>query len=470
MRTRLVAIFMLLGGLIVIALGIPLGTVVSYSTGQRLFLDRATDTERFASEAARALYANRPALLRSSMDRFREVYGIRVAVVDIEYKLVASGGGIRLDDPEVRTAFDEAVAGNTHRDEELITPWSPRTFRTSERVLVDGEPRGAVIMESPTYPARMHVLRYWLLILLGGLLFLGIAELLSIPLARWFLRPVRRMDAATVEYTAAVLAGRPLSDTGVGGGPPELRRLADSVFTMAEALAKAMHAQREFVADASHQLRNPLTALQLRLVAMREALPEEDLPAADAAAAEIERLSRTLDDLLVMARAEQDSGTPEPVRVGAVFEARIAAWRAAAQASSVNLRGSCATEASVRVHRDGLDIALDALLDNAVKFTEPGTEVELAAWEESGPEAAVVVIEVRDHGPGLRAGELERATDRFWRSRRDQNVAGSGLGLAIVERLVRRSQGTIEVRNRAEGGLVVRLTLPASGDQSLVER
>lgn len=457
---------MLLGCLIVVALGVPLGATVSYSKAQRLFGDRFSITSRTATVADRVLLEHRPELLQSRLARLNQIDGTASVLLDREYRPVVGAGDIRLEDPNVRRLFRMAVTARQQRPSGFVTPWSPRHVLTIQRVMVEGEVRGALLLRSPTGNARARVLGYWLLIALGGLLFLGIGLLLSVPFARWFLRPLRRMETATVEYTSAVLAGRSVTDAEIGG-PPELRRLADSVFAMAQELARAMRVQRDFVADASHQLRNPLTALKLRLAGLRAGLAPEQLPTADAAAAEIDRLTRTLDELLVMARAEQ-GGEAEPVAVAASIGSRVAAWRGAAQAREVVLHERCASSASVLVPGGGLATVLDALLDNAVKFTEPGSTVEVVAADE--PARAAVRIEVRDRGPGLRATELERATDRFWRSRRDQNLAGSGLGLAIVEQLVRRASGTVSVRNREGGGLVVAIELPLlATDESAAE-
>jgi signal transduction histidine kinase len=165
-----------------------------------------------------------------------------------------------------------------------------------------------------------------------------------------------------------------------------------------------------------------------------------------------------------MARAQSDTVPPVEVDVGSVVKAKLAEWQVVGAARDVLLvldgePGGLAV-APVR----GLETMLDALLDNALKFTEPGTAVTVDVRRSDGQ----VSIAVRDHGPGMRPGELERATDRFWRSPTHHNVVrGSGLGLAIVARTVERVDGAIRLDLPDGGGLRVTVTLPAAtGGQS----
>lgn len=466
MRTRLLGIVGLLGALMVICLGLPLGISVADSEQQKVFVDRLAGASKLASDAQRVLIEDNPSLLAPSLARLEEVYGQQSAVFGPNGNLlVGSPSKVDSRDPMVASALGAALAGRLPDTGDLLLPWPARPLVMARPVLVDGEMRAAVVTVSSTHNARMRVLRYWVLITVGAVLVFTVGLLLSLPVARWFLRPVRLMDEATEEVATAVIAGEPVPRFSPGSGPPELRRLSISVFTMADRVAAALVAQRAFVADASHQLRNPLTALKLRLSNLRDEVPSDVLPQADAAAAEVDRLTHILDELLAMARAESDGAPTEEVDAAAVADARLHAWRSAADAGDVRLERTGDATATVRIQPAGLEAVFDALLDNAVKFTDSATTVQVGV----AAVADTVSVTVADEGPGLRAEELERATDRFWRSARDQNVPGSGLGLAIVHRIVDRAGGHVSVRN-ADRGLLVEVTLPRVLDQQRADQ
>ena len=181
-----------------------------------------------------------------------------------------------------------------------------------------------------------------------------------------------------------MVSGRDVEPVGEGGGPPELRQLGRSFDKMAASVSGALAAQRAFVADASHQLRNPLTALKIRLGNLDGHVVDEPA-AADLEAARVDagRLHQILDDLLAMARAEA-SGQLVPVVLDEVVADRVADWSAVGAARDVRLATSGLGDAlAVHVPPRGIDTILDALLDNALKFTAPHTEV-LVGIEKDG--------------------------------------------------------------------------------------
>jgi signal transduction histidine kinase len=275
---------------------------------------------------------------------------------------------------------------------------------------------------------------------------------------RWVLRPVQRLDEATAHLGAAVVKGEEVDPIGASGGPPELRSLSSSFDQLAATVSDTLAAQRAFVADASHQLRNPLTALRLRLGNLAGHLTPEAVEHQTAAIAEADRLGRILDELLAMARAESGSVEPVEVDVDQVVKQRVSGWQAVARHRNVSLVLAGERGGRALVPPRGLEAILDALLENALKFTGDGTLVEVEVRRAEG----MVSVSVRDHGPGLKPDELARATDRFWRSREHQNVHGTGLGLAIVRRIVERVSGNVVVSTPEGGGLLVRIEVPAS--------
>nr|WP_269205062.1 HAMP domain-containing sensor histidine kinase [Motilibacter aurantiacus] len=272
--------------------------------------------------------------------------------------------------------------------------------------------------------------------------------------ARWVLRPVDELDGVA----HAIANGRLDARTPAHDGPPELRRLALAFNDMADHVEAYVEQQRAFVADASHQLRNPLSALLLRIEGLGLELPEgcqEDL---EQARDEGRRLTVLLDDLLALARAERSVAAPEPVALAPLVAARADCWQVVADSRELGIDVRTQADAYAVLDPTAFASALDAVIDNALKFSPAGATVTLRV-ECAGGRCGVAVL---DEGPGLAADEVGRATDRFWRSPGHQNVPGSGLGLAIARALLERSGGRLTVANRPEGGLAVTVDAPAA--------
>lgn len=500
MRTRLLATVLSLVVLVLLGLGVPLASIVASSEQQQLFLDRLTVTSRLASLAQRPLLDGNPDTLSEVLQRYEDVYRIVAVVVDQDGRLVAwSSPRPQLTDPGLVADINKALAGRRPEPGELLLPGNGRSLVLAEPVLVDGEVRGAAVTISPTGQLHLRELAWWGVIGAGGLLALFLATLLALPVVRWILRPIRELDEATGRVASAVAGGAEFAPVAADTGPPELRKLVRSFDHMAATVVDILAAQRAFVADASHQLRNPLTALQIRLSNLDDQVESQGTEDFEAAVAETRRLRQVLEELLALARAESASADPVVIDAGATLAERVAAWRAVAVAGNVELHLDTEPELYVLAVPRAVDGVLDALLDNALKFTAEHhrARAERASAGSPSPDAAVsdaavsdaalsdaadtpeatesdnsvevtarrtgdtVLIGVRDHGPGLDSAELARATDRFWRSPDHQNVSGSGLGLAIVRRVVERSGGSMRLDLPDDGGLRVSIELPA---------
>jgi signal transduction histidine kinase len=457
-RSRLLGIVLALVVLVLLGLGLPLGRGVAAAEQQDLFLDRLTDTSRFASVAQQTLIDDQPKLLEPAMRRYEEVYGIAVVLLDRDRNvLAASREDVDLTAEGVPDMVAGALVGRLPSSPPVLMPWDDEQLVLAEPVLIGGEVRGAVVTFSPTDKTRTRVLIWWSVLLTGSALVLSLAVLAALPLVRWTLRPVQRLDDATGKLLAAVVSGRPVTPVGSSSGPPELRQLSRSFDQMAANVGDALAAQRAFVADASHQLRNPLTALKLRLSNLEGHVDAEAEVHQVAALAEADRLNRILDELLSMARAESSSVDPVVVDVDRAVAGRLSAWQPAAAAKNVHLVLDGEPGGTALAPPRGVEAILDALLDNAFKFTREDTLVHVDVRRRDG----WVKISVRDEGPGLEPEELERATDRFWRSQAHQNVSGSGLGLSIVRRVVERVDGEVVLESPEDGGLTVVVTIPA---------
>jgi signal transduction histidine kinase len=470
-RSRLLTVVLSLVALVLLGLGIPLASSLAGGEQQGLFLDRLTMTARLASLVQRPLLDGHPETVAPVLQRYDDVYGVRAVVLDQDG---VPGAWTRtaptLSDPTVQADLNVALAGRQPERVGVLLPWQNRPLVLAEPVMVDGEVRGAVVTVSPTDALRGRMLALWAAVLVGGLLALGLAVLLALPVVRWILRPVRRLEEATGRVATAVIEGAPCLPVEVDTGPPELRKLARSFDDMATSVSDAFAAQRAFVADASHQLRNPLTALHIRLSNLDGMITPDGVEDYAAAVAENRRLRAVLDELLALARTESGADELVVTEVSAVLDERVDAWRAVAAARDIELRLDAPDGLDVLAAPRAVDATLDALLDNALKFTAGHDRADASVEVTARREGDGVIIAVRDHGPGLEPAELARATDRFWRGARHQNVSGSGLGLAIVRRIVERSGGSLRLDLPDGGGLRVSIELPAAPDHGEVAR
>jgi len=458
-RSRLLPVVLFLVMLVLLGLGIPLALSISGSDQQQMFLDRLTVTERLASLAQRPLLDDQYDELAKTLQRYSDVYGITSAVSDQDGALRASAPTApQLSQPAIAAALNDALAGRQPEAGAVFLPWDSDPMVLAEPVMVDGEVRGAVVTVSPTDALRARVLDRWAVVAVGGLLALGLAILLALPVVRWILVPIHRLDEAAGRVAEAVAGEATFSPVALSTGPPELRQLARSFDGMAGTVADVLAAQRAFVADASHQLRNPLTALSIRLRNLEGMVDSDAVEDYAETISETQRLNEVLDSLLALARAEATPTTPVPIDASAALRDRVEAWRPVAAARDVLLDPDIPNGLSILAVPRAVDNILDALLDNAVKYTAGADDprVEVAARRAGD----MVSIAVRDNGSGLDEAQLARATDRFWRSPAHQNISGSGLGLAIVKHIVDRSGGTLRTDLPADGGLRVTVELP----------
>jgi signal transduction histidine kinase len=187
-------------------------------------------------------------------------------------------------------------------------------------------------------------------------------------------------------------------------------------------------------------------------------VPAETREAPGAALEEVDRLAAVLDALLALARTEGRPPGTVAMRVDPVLEERVATWSVLAEHEGLHLRRSGPGGLVVRSDPVTVATVLDAVLDNAVKYSPPGGDVELTTARVEG----VVEVAVRDHGPGLGPEDLGRATERFWRGNGDggSGPPGSGLGLAIAARGAERAGAELALELPDDGGLRVVLRWP----------
>jgi two-component system sensor histidine kinase MprB len=286
-------------------------------------------------------------------------------------------------------------------------------------------------------------------ILLGVLLVgIGVAAGLGLLVARSALRPVAELTRAVEDVTRT----RDLARRIELSGSDEVARLAGGFNTMLAALQESVLSQRQLVADASHELRTPLTSIRTNVEVLARAddlpAPERDRLLADLTA-QSEELSSLVDDLVELARGNQEPDAVEDVRLDEIVE------RAVRRAASHSPQIAFATRVEpslVRASPDRVDRAVRNLLDNAAKWSSPGAEVEVAVSEG--------VVTVRDHGPGIEPADLPHVFDRFYRAPSARGLPGSGLGLSIVRQVAESHHGSVSAENAEDGGACFTLRLP----------
>jgi signal transduction histidine kinase len=309
---------------------------------------------------------------------------------------------------------------------------------------------GAAVLSRSTDPMHDRIIDMWAWLGVTGVGALAAAVVTAVWLARWVGRPLRLVDVAAGKLGEGALQAR-APDVG---GPPEVRRLAATFNTMAARTEALVHGHRAVVADVSHQLRTPLTALRLKLDLLAADAQPQTAAELSGAQVEIERLSRLVDGLLAVARAEHSVPRPVPVPVADVIVERVAAWEPVAQERGVWLTAECRPGATASLGEGDLEQVLDNLVANALDAAPEGGTVRVTAARQGDS----VLVRVADDGPGMTAAARENAFRRFG----VPNASGTGLGLAIVHRLVTANGGTAELAGTPGGGLTVLLRLPAA--------
>ena len=442
MRRRLLVVLLLFSATAVTAFALPLLSSTAAERTQRFVISRTADLDRFAALAT----GDREAL-STEITAFTALYAEPVLVVDGQRQVVARSGDLSPDDPALSEAVDAALRNQPAAPVPTVHPWSRSTVVFARPVGTGTGVAGVVVLRASTDRAASDVAVGWAWVLAGALAAgLGCVAL-ALVVSRWLLRPLAELEGGV----RAVTSGQRRAHVPSSSGPRELRALSESFNRMSDAVSEAADQQRRLIADTSHQLRNPLAALRLRMdVLSAQVGPDGTYRAA---VAEVERLESLLDGLLALATAESTAtevaaGGREPALadLGAVVADRADFWSATAEIP---------TGLAILVRCPESDVAqvLDVLLDNAVKHGGGG-HVTLGADRAAG----TAWLEVADHGPGLPPDQLALATTRFWRG--GATTRGTGLGLAIADRVATARGGTLSLGTADPHGLRARLTLP----------
>ncbi len=393
--------------------------------------------------------ARRPALQRLTDASAASVRG-RVIVVDGRGRLIADSSGAAsgrsyASRPEIRAALEGRAEQITRHSQTL----GADILATAVPVLEHGQPHGAVrVTQSVAAVSRAVRTSILDLAALAGVVLL-LALVAAALIAQQIARPIRRLDRA-----AHNVSGGDLDVAVPVEGTTEQRSLARAFNEMTQRIKRLLRVQQDFVADASHQLRTPLTGLRLRLESLTDRFRGDDRVAAEleASMAEIDRLALIVDELLILSRAGEHELPGAEIELAEVASRAIERWRDLARERGIALEvGGAGEPAVVWCAGPDLDRSIDSLVENALRYSPGGSTVTIEVGAER--------IEILDEGPGLEAGEEEVVFDRFRRgSAGRRGPSGTGLGLSIARELTRQWGGDVTLSAREGGGVRAKIS------------
>ena len=453
LRARLIAAFGYVLVLVIVALAVPLSLNLSKRVDAEIRAEAAGQAQLVAASAGGRL-DDPDELVRLAEDA-SESLGGRVVVVDARGRLLAdsAGEGLESESYATRPEIARALRGETSQGERRSDDLDQDLLFTAVPVVNEGRTVGAVRVTQSIDAVNDEVRNDTLALVGVGvialLLGLGVAALLANSLAR----PLTALAA-----TARRIGRGDLDARAEVTGPAEQREVAAAFNDMTERLSRAVAAQREFVANASHQLRTPLTGLKLRLEAAGlragDAELEHELAAAER---EADRLAKLLDELLTLANEAERPATGTRISLRECAEAAHERWRGRSEQGGHALALADGPDAHVIASAHDLAIVLDNLVENALNYSPEGTTVTIE-WSTASGRAWLAVL---DEGPGVTGDE--HLFERFYRGEAGRHgPSGTGLGLAIVETLARRWGGTARIENRPGGGARAEVDLPAA--------
>jgi signal transduction histidine kinase len=438
-RRRLLLALVGLTAAILVGAVIPLGLRAS-AHDYSAYVEDAQSQTRTAAAAAEEWLSDHLAGSGLSQDLARAAHsGDGLAILSPDGSVIRTAGP--------RVAVPRRLIIQADRSGTLVTDVFHDRVLVVMPVRSAGQTAGIVALLRPTERLEYGLRTFWLTLVLIALIALAAAVLIALGLSRWAARPLAVLDTAARTLGDGDLSAR----AATVACPAEFRPLADTFNTMAARLETLVHGHRAVIEDVSHQLRTPLAALRLRLYLLAHESGESG-PDLAGALGEVARLSRLVDGLLAVARAENATPATMPVRADQVISERIAAWAPVAAEQGIRITSPDMPPASALLADDYLEQILDNLIANALEAAGAGNRVTVSAT--ATPQHVQVVV--ADNGPGMTQDEMDRAFRRFTGSA----PGGSGLGLAIVDRLASSSGGSARLTRTVGGGLTVTVDLP----------
>lgn len=452
MRARLTLILYVPSLLLLLVLGGGFVTSLAQADQQRVYVAKLRDASYLTIAARESLRAEDSELIDDDLARYQEVYGSQAAVITSAGEVWASNGA------DLDRVLEQVGARGGRRSEleSTILPWHIDDVVIVEPVYEGGDQVASVVTITDVHHVAGEIWRNWALLLGVALLLVGLAHVAARRTADWVLTPVRRVNRAMSRIGSGQLGARIPESVG----PPELRDVTARFNEMAGRVQHLVHKQREFVHNASHELRNPLTALSLRVEGLALSGPADQAEEVNAVRAETVRLRQILDALLLLADDAPLEDDVACLDLVGLLDERAETWRLLAPDRTVAWAPPAAPVRAV-ANPAAVECALDTVIDNALKFS-PDDQPVVLSLDRDGESVDIVV---RDHGPGIDPDQIDLATDRFWRGPQHRGVRGSGLGLSIASELLTGLGGGVHLELPADGGLRVRLRLPVEADR-----
>lgn len=328
-----------------------------------------------------------------------------------------------------------------------------------------GKVVGYAILGRSLASANATATRLLAVFVVGALIALMLAALVALPIINGALSPLRRIALTAGEIAAGDLEQR----ANLARSSDEIGRLGEAFDAMVDRLQAAISAttaseerMRRFLADASHELRTPVTVLRgSSQVLLRQANGErtELKEALREMHEESVRLARLVDDLLTLSRLDEgQQSVSQPVEVRSFLREFLDRYSSVWPGRDIALQGDTLDGTTVAADPEALRRVLTNLIDNAARYSRAGGAISVSGE----PDGDAVTIAVGDEGPGLSPEDARHVFDRFYRANksRSRGSGGTGLGLAIVRGLIEQSGGTIDIDTAPDRGTVVRFTLP----------
>lgn len=452
MKWRLVAALLSLTIVVLAVQDIPLIQYLRTVETDRITTALERDSFVIAGRAEETLETPSPEgleYIQEAIAKYGAESGARVIVLDMS--------GISIADSESQDAIGtsfisrpevvEALAGTVSVGRRFSTTVNQELLYVAVPILNGSQTLGAVRLTFPASVVDDAVNQRLRGISSVAGITLLVSALVALLLALGITRRLSNLKNVTEEFTKGNYKVR----AEINGGAPEIRSLARSFNAMADQLDKLIAQQKAFAGDASHQLRTPLTALQLRLERATEMLETNPSGAAErieAAMVETDRLQRLVEGLLVLSRSENsDKIARDKCDASQIAQERFENWEALANEQDVSLALEVPDSAEVYAIPGALEQVIDNYVDNALSIVPTNSKITIRISVDS----EFTKISVIDEGPGIPEADIAKAFNRFWRARSDTH--GSGLGLAIVDRLATASGGRAELVNLTPHGL-----------------
>lgn len=454
MKWRFIGALMGVTLIVLLVQVIPLGFYLQQVEHTRITTALERDAFLIAQRSEEALETQSTQddfVITEQATKYSQNSGARVVVVNDKGIVVGVSDD---DESDVGTSYlsrpeiEQALAGSVSTGHRFSQSLGQELLYVAVPVFSGEKTLGAVRLTYPDYIVTENVDRQlWVLTLitLGSILVAGAVGYI---VSGTITRRITLLQRVTEKFASGDLNAR----AEVVKGPSELVQLGRSFNAMAEKIDALIQQQQRFAADASHQLRTPLTALRLRLE-RAQSLLENNREAADriqAAETEAIRLGNIIEGLLLLSRTESSLQPKKILSISEIILTTIERWAPLAEEQGIFISYVGPEKAKVKAVPQAVEQVLDNYIDNALRATKAGGSIEVSL----NVGETYTVLDVSDRGKGLSQEECDRAFDRFWRGTSDKE--GSGLGLAIVAELMKASGGSAELFPREGGGVVAR--------------